>query len=311
MHPEPHAGEPRSLVALRDRAAGRRVARVVAAAGFAVQVVDEPPAIPDDVALVVAEAEDALLVSRWIADRRARCVALCSDDGATLEGLFPLALDRPPLVALLARAGPGQAPRDSELLAVARRALGPPSPPIDRHVAWGAAGFVLRVVDPAQRDAAVAKASELVLHLGATRRVAELAGEVAHELVMNALYDAPTDENGQPRHAHDRRAGIRLSDGDAATLRCACDGAHVAIEAEDRFGRLTRDHLFASLLRGLRGEQDHSGGGAGLGLFIAWRSSSALHFDVEPGARTRVTALLDLDADLRDFRRRPRTIHFP
>jgi hypothetical protein len=56
---------------------------------------------------------------------------------------------------------------------------------------------------------------------------------------------------------------------------------------------------------------DTSGGGAGLGMMVAYRSTTALFYDVAPGRRTRVTGLFDLDLNLREFRLLPKTIHFP
>jgi hypothetical protein len=56
---------------------------------------------------------------------------------------------------------------------------------------------------------------------------------------------------------------------------------------------------------------DQSGGGAGLGMLVAYRSTTALFYDVVPGKKTRVTGLFDLDLNLREFKQLPKTIHFP
>jgi hypothetical protein len=56
---------------------------------------------------------------------------------------------------------------------------------------------------------------------------------------------------------------------------------------------------------------DTAGGGAGLGMLVSYRSTTALFYDVEPRLRTRVTGLFDLDLNLREFRLLPKTIHFP
>ena len=47
------------------------------------------------------------------------------------------------------------------------------------------------------------------------------------------------------------------------------------------------------------------------GMLVSYRSTTALFFDVEKNLRTRVTALFDLDLNLREFRLLPKTIHFP
>jgi hypothetical protein len=148
--------------------------------------------------------------------------------------------------------------------------------------------------------------------LGAPKRVGEMLGELAHELIMNALYDAPVDEMGKPRFAHDRKAEIDLGAEDAAVYRCGSDGVRIAVEITDHFGRLERKHVFGGLVRGLKaGQMDTAGGGAGLGMLVSYRSTTALFYDVEPRLRTRVTGIFDLDLNLREFRLLPKTIHFP
>ena len=148
--------------------------------------------------------------------------------------------------------------------------------------------------------------------LGAPKRVGEMLGELAHELIMNALYDAPVDELGKPRFAHDRKAEISLGAEDAAVYRCGSDGVRIAVEITDHFGRLERKHVFGGLVRGLKaGQMDTAGGGAGLGMLVSYRSTTALFYDVEPRLRTRVTGIFDLDLNLREFRLLPKTIHFP
>ena len=49
------------------------------------------------------------------------------------------------------------------------------------------------------------------------KRVAEMFGELAHELIMNAMYDAPVDAHGQPKYAADRKADVTLADDEQPT----------------------------------------------------------------------------------------------
>ena len=65
------------------------------------------------------------------------------------------------------------------------------------------------------------------------------------------------------------------------------------------------------LTRGLaRGEMDQSHGGAGLGMMICHNASSAMIFDVARGRHTEVTAMFELDLNLREFRTQARSLHF-
>ncbi len=299
---------PEAVLIERNKLVGRRAARVLTGAGFAARVFEDPAAIPAaDLAgarLIVADAFDALAVGRWLAARPSlRAVLYTASES---DRLVPLAAEQPRL-ALLGRASFEAPPRELDLIAAARDV----AVPFHAHLAFGAGGFERRVTDGPGREAAVAEVAAFAGRLGAPKRVGEMLAELAHELLMNAMYDAPVDEHGRARHAHDRKAEIRLAERDAAHLRAASDGVRIAVEVEDRFGRLTRQHVFGGLARGLRGgEQDRSGGGAGLGMLVAWRNASALHFDVAPGARTRVTALFELDLNLREFRQSAKTILF-
>jgi hypothetical protein len=304
-------GGPLAIVVERNRLVGRRIGRVLGAAGFVPRVAEEPAAVEVAGAqLLVADAFDAAVVMRHLATQPSLRAVLYTAEPC--DRLLPLALEAPRLSTILGRAGFDQPPREAELLATARTALTGEPVPLSALVAWGAASFQRNVVDNAGLDGAVAEVQAFTLRLGAAKRVGEMLGELTHELLMNAVYDAPVDGAGQPLHAHDRKSPVTLAANDAATLRCASDGMRVAVEVVDRFGRLERRHLFGGIVRGLAGgEQDRAGGGAGLGLLMAYRSTTALYVDVAPGRRTRVTGLFDLDLNLREFRQLAKTVHFP
>ena len=137
-------------------------------------------------------------------------------------------------------------------------------------------------------------------------------GELGHELLMNAIYDAPIDRaSGRPTYAQDRKADVRLADDERPTVRLGCDGSNLVLQVRDPFGRLERRHVFDGLARGLAGgEMDRSHGGAGLGMMVCHNSCSALFFDVAKQSRTEVTALFELDMNLRELRTQAKSLHF-
>jgi hypothetical protein len=188
---------------------------------------------------------------------------------------------------------------------------GGPPPPLAGYLDWGAEVVDVEIRATADRDAAAARAQDLVGALAVPRRLAELVGELVHELVMNAIYDAPVDAAGHPRYAADRKAAVVLAEHERALLRLGTDGTRLAVQLRDPFGRLERRHVFDGLARGLAsGEQDRSGGGAGLGLAMCHHASSVLVFDVARGRHTEVTALVELDQSVRDLRGQARSLHF-
>jgi hypothetical protein len=301
-----------AVILERNKLVNRRIARVVGCAGFETRQFEEPEKVDglDVTSLVLADAFDGDLVMRWLRERPQLQAILYT--GEPLDRQLPKALEEPRLQGLLGRASFEVPPREDDLLHVARRVLNPEAAPFESHLAWGASGFAFSLIDAGGRDHVVKETIAFSSKLGAPKRVGEMLGELVHELVMNALYDAPVGPDGQPLFAHDRKAEIALDPRDAAVFRCASDGVRIAVEVSDRFGRLTRKHVFGGLVRALRsGQMDTAGGGAGLGMMVAYRSTTALFYDVVNGVRTRVTGLFDLDLNLREFRQLPKTIHFP
>jgi hypothetical protein len=182
--------------------------------------------------------------------------------------------------------------------------------PLSAYLDWGAYAIELEVRTTADRDAAITRMHKLVEMLAVPRRIGEMFGELGHELIMNAMYDAPVDDQGQPRYAADRKAAIVLEDHERSVVRIGTDGSRLALQVRDPFGRLERHHVFGGLARGLAGEMDRSHGGAGLGMMVCHNASSAMFFDVSPGRHTDVTALFELDQNLREFRTQARSLHF-
>jgi hypothetical protein len=204
------------------------------------------------------------------------------------------------------------APRAWEVLMVARRLMSPSGPPpIAAYLDWGFSATEVEVRTTGDRDAAVGEIQNFVGTLGVPKRVAEMFGELAHELIMNAMYDAPVDQSGRPKYAFDRKADIRLADEERPVVRIATDGSKLVMQVRDPFGRLERKHVFEGLARGLAGgEMDSSHGGAGLGMMVCHNASSAMFFDVARGRYTEVTALFELDMNLRELRTQAKSLHF-
>jgi hypothetical protein len=74
-------------------------------------------------------------------------------------------------------------------------------------------------------------------------------------------------------------------------LRWGCDARYLAIEVTDGFGSLTRDRILASLARN---DIRESGAGAGMGVALTYRSCDHLVFNLAPGKRTEIIALIDV-----------------
>jgi hypothetical protein len=203
-------------------------------------------------------------------------------------------------------------PRAWEVVMLARRLGGQPaSPPLAAYLDWGHQAMELDVRTTADRDTAVARIQDVVGSLGVPKRVSEMFAELGHELIMNAMYDAPADVNGRPKYAGDRKADVVLEPAERPTVRLGTDGSRLVLQVRDPFGRLERKHVVDGLARGLAGgEMDQSHGGAGLGMMVCHNASSAMVFDVARGRHTEVTAMFELDMNLREFRTQAKSLHY-
>lgn len=296
----------------RNKPVGRKIARLFMAAGATALAIDEPGQLADaaatadalcadtfdgDLVLEQVRARPGLRGLLWTAEPLRRSLRYLAESAAIHHVLGRRDFESPP--------------RAWEVLMTARR-WGPGGPPpLSAYLDWGAHAIERAIGSSAERDAAVAQVQDVVGMLAAPKRVAEMFGELAHELLMNAMYDAPVDSHGWPRYAADRKADLLLEPHERPLLRAGTDGTRVVLQVRDPFGRLERRHVIEGLARGLSGgEQDRSGGGAGLGMMVCHNASSAMFFDVERGRHTEVTAMFELDQNLREFRTQARSLHF-
>jgi len=296
----------------RNKLVGRKVARFFMAAGNSAVTIEEPAALPaalDGVEVLCADTFDGDLVAEHIRARPGVRGVLWTAE--PLRRSLRYLVETAGIDHVLGRRDFESPPRAWELMMLARRIQGAPTPPLGAYLDWGFTALDIEVRATGDREAATAQIHDFVGALGVPRRVAEMFGELGDELVMNAMYDAPVDASGRPRYAHDRKAHIELAAHERPVLRIATDGTRLVLQVRDPFGRLERRHVFEGLMRGLAGgEQDRSGGGAGLGMMVCHNASSAMFFDVVPRRHTEVTALFELDINLREFRTSAKSLHF-
>ena len=150
-------------------------------------------------------------------------------------------------------------PREDDLLHVARRARRHRDARRSRRTSPGAQpASPTRSPTPTGATRRSHETIAFAGKLGAPKRVGEMLGELAHELLMNALYDAPVDDARASRaYAHDRKAEIALA-AERRGRSCAAPPTACASPSRcsDRFGRLERKHVFGGLVRGAQERPD-------------------------------------------------------
>ncbi|MEQ1503391.1 MAG: hypothetical protein ABMB14_14230 [Myxococcota bacterium] len=234
------------------------------------------------------------------------------------DAMLASALRLPRMVGFLGRTDHG--PRPWELAYVVRRTVAPQQPIPGAHelLNWGASTVTFRPRTTRDRDQAVQAVELVATRFGMSRRASAMAADASHELLMNAMYDAPIDPTGRPKYAADRQAQISLAENEVPTLRLTVDGSHLALDISDPFGRLPRAKVFGGLLRGRTGViaptasavLDVSHGGAGLGMFNLFNSAAILRIEVIPGRQTLVSWILDRTVSHRTQRSQSRSLYF-
>ena len=163
----------------------------------------------------------------------------------------------------------------------------------EKYLLWGTELHERQITRSTQRSHVVQEISDAVRGRGQSARIASMAMLVADELISNAVHNAPVDAAGvaHPAATCARDIDIALDGRDSVRLRWGCDARYVAIEVTDQFGSLDRETILGALAR-----QDvrDSGGGAGMGIALAYRSCDHLVFNLAPGKRTEIIALVDV-----------------
>ena len=269
--------------------------------------------------LLGCDAADLELALEWAAERYPT-MGLVVWTSASTASVVQAALGEPRLSSIIGWPSFESMPRPWEIALAVRRILNPQAPPprLSDLLAFGATIVKWRPRSSGDRDRTVAEVRQWAERAGAPARIAERLAELAHELLMNAMYDAPTDRGGHPRYSHDRKQDIVLEDDEVPTLRLGTDGEHIALQAHDPFGGLRRHHVFEGITRGLSAREggkpddvlDTSRGGAGLGMLKIYTAGAVLLVDVAPSSSTLVTSFYDLDVNPREFRSLPGSVHF-
>ncbi|MBN2722756.1 MAG: hypothetical protein JXR95_01660 [Deltaproteobacteria bacterium] len=148
--------------------------------------------------------------------------------------------------------------------------------------------------------------------LGVPPKVRESFAELSHEILMNAVYDAVTDENGNHIYAKDRKADVQLEKHQYPLFSIGTDGNLLAVSVRDPFGGLRRKHVFGGLSRALvnQGMIDTEGGGAGLGMMYIYQHGIASFFTVKSEKMTEIIVAYDLSLNRREFSTLPKSVHF-
>jgi hypothetical protein len=189
---------------------------------------------------------------------------------------------------------------DMKLLsAMATRVLAGDIFGLEKHVPWGAQIHSYLVGDYQEKSLCIAQVSEFAETMSVRRKYRESIEQCLDEMLMNALYDAPVDEQGRPIFSEiPTKTRISLRVEQKVVVQYACDGKQFVVGVRDAFGTLDRATVLRYLHKCLHSDQqiDRKAGGAGLGLYLITNSSTGVYFNVLPGVATEAVCTFDLES---------------
>lgn len=171
-----------------------------------------------------------------------------------------------------------------------------------------------RIERARERHAALEELTEYLTKLEIPRSISSSVLTVADELIMNAVFNAPTYEDGTPKYRHRHRTDdVELEASEAVNLRYCCDGQYLYVAVQDPFGTLDRATIVRYIGSGLmqqKGRMEEKAHGAGLGLFMVFSSINQLVFNVERKKRSEIIAGFYVREGLRGFREAGQSLNF-
>jgi hypothetical protein len=170
---------------------------------------------------------------------------------------------------------------------------------LEKLVGWGTMVHSQLVGDYQEKSLCIAQISEFAEQMGVRRKYRESIEQCVDEMLMNALYDAPVDEQGRQIFSDiPTKTRIALRVEQKVVVQFACDGHRFAVSVRDAFGTLERSTVLRYLHKCLHAEQqiDRKVGGAGLGLYLMVNSATTVYFNVLPGVATEALCVFDLES---------------
>jgi len=184
---------------------------------------------------------------------------------------------------------------------------------LEKYLTWGIDADCEIIRCSRDKDRVLQKLERFGEYLGLNSRLIALANGVADEFVMNAVYNAPTDAQGNHRYTKlPRTQRVDLEPHEHVELRFACDGRHLALSVTDNFGSLTPETIQKYLAKCFARGEDQIGsesGGAGMGFYYIFESLSQFIVNIDPGKKTEMIGLLDVSGSYRNFVERPKSFN--
>ena len=170
---------------------------------------------------------------------------------------------------------------------------------IEKYLPEGTPVQYARIRDFEGRGKAIQSILDFAEAAKMRRQVRSAIGSVCEELLMNALYDAPIDEEGNSVFAEvDPHERVKSRSPRPVSIRYAVTDQTFAVAVRDRFGRLAKNTILSYIDKCIQqpNQIDRKTYGAGLGLYLVANAAASYVVNVAYGIATEVVCTFDRGA---------------
>ncbi len=186
---------------------------------------------------------------------------------------------------------------DEEFIVTATKALRGDVFGLQKYFPWGVTSFSMVVKSYEDKTKAIDILMSYANLAGVRGPVRDRIQLVCDELMMNALYHAPTDKAGKELYAGKTLKELaQMPEVNPIEVRYGCSGRYFGVSVRDGGGSLSRERALEYMKKAQASSViETKSTGAGLGLVSVLRSVSKLMFNLDPGHSTEVVALFDME----------------
>ena len=222
--------------------------------------------------------------------------------GGVLVGILPESSDLADVVSVLEMSGCGHVLReepgwDSILTTTLAKLISGNIFGLERYLPSETKLHLLRFQTYEGRSAAIDKIVRHARRAGFRGSQRQAIAQATEELLMNALYNAPVNEDGKLVFAEVQpKERLSMESPRPVSVRFAVAQDLFGIAVRDRYGKFSKETWVAYLGKCLRQEDDQIDtkvSGAGLGLYFVASRASLFVYNVAKGVATEALALFD------------------
>jgi len=167
---------------------------------------------------------------------------------------------------------------------------------IEKYMPQGTEIHLLRLTSYRGRSRAIDRIISFAEQARFRASQRQSVAQVCEELLMNALYNAPVDNEGQKVFAEvEPKKRLEMKSPKPVSIRYAASGDLLALAVRDRFGTLRKETVIQYLRKCLDGRDqiDRKTSGAGLGLYLVTSRSALYVNNIAPGVATEAVVVFD------------------